>query len=80
MVAAVDGDPGHPKRLPQRQESGAFYQAASPGVRRGAGSGVAQGTLRLHLPLPVRASGAGAALLVAQGLDARSDRRSRQGF
>jgi hypothetical protein len=49
VVAFVDGDPWHPQWLPQRKGSVAFRQAASPGDRRGFGSGATQDTVRFHL-------------------------------
>jgi transposase InsO family protein len=45
--------PGDPEWLPKRQGSRTICQTAPPGIRRSAGPGAAQGTLRLHLPLPV---------------------------
>jgi hypothetical protein len=39
VAAAVDGHPWHSQWVPQRQGSGAFCQAASPGIRFGFMSG-----------------------------------------
>jgi transposase InsO family protein len=46
-------EPGDPEWLPKRQGSRTICQTAPPGIRRSAGPGATQGTLRLHLPLPV---------------------------